>query len=52
MVQEHMNHMSSDMTKYYFRDDYEIRETLLYKSNKNGDQLIICTNNNYEILIF
>ena len=38
-IQEHMNHMSSDMTKYYFRDDYEIRETLLYKSNKDGSQL-------------
>lgn len=38
-VQEHMNHMSPDMTKYYFRDDYEIRETLLYKANKDGSQL-------------
>lgn len=38
-VQEHMNHISLEMTKYYFRDDYEIRETLLYKSNKDGSQL-------------
>lgn len=38
-LQEHMNHLSQEMTKYYFRDDDEMKETLIYKSNKDGTQL-------------
>lgn len=38
-VQEHMNHLSQEMTKYYFRDDNDLKETLIYKSNKDGTQL-------------
>lgn len=38
-IQEHMNHLSLEMTKYYFRDDDDLKETLLYKSNKDGTQL-------------
>ncbi|MGK4468368.1 transposase [Mammaliicoccus sciuri] len=38
-IQEHMNHLSFEMTKYYFRDDEDLKETLIYKSNKDGSQL-------------
>ncbi|MBO1219035.1 tyrosine-type recombinase/integrase [Mammaliicoccus sciuri] len=38
-IQEHMNHLPLEMTRYYFRDDEDLKETLLYKSNKDGTQL-------------
>ncbi|WP_026858140.1 tyrosine-type recombinase/integrase [Jeotgalicoccus psychrophilus] len=45
-IQEHMNHLSQEMTKYYFRDDEDLKETLLYKSNKEGTEIDIKLNDN------
>lgn len=47
-IQEHMNHLSQEMTKYYFRDDEDLKETLIYKSNKDGTQIDIALKNDLD----
>ena len=44
-IKEHMNHLTEEMTKHYFRSDESelslLKETLLKRSSKNGDNLTI-----------
>ncbi|MFD1707529.1 tyrosine-type recombinase/integrase [Siminovitchia sediminis] len=49
-IMKHMNHMSEEMTKHYFRDDYLVQETLLRRASKDGNSLEVDSNNQNSII--
>lgn len=38
-IKNHMNHLEEEMTKHYFRDDKNIKETLFRRSLESGESL-------------
>ncbi|MCY9692206.1 tyrosine-type recombinase/integrase [Paenibacillus alginolyticus] len=38
-IRRHMNHLEEEMTKHYFRDDTQVRETLANRAMKDGSLL-------------
>lgn len=49
-IMKHMNHMSEEMTKHYFRDDNLAQETLFRRASKDGNSLEVYPNNQNSIL--
>ncbi|SFL70305.1 tyrosine-type recombinase/integrase [Pelosinus propionicus] len=38
-IREHMNHMESEMTMWYFRDPESVKETLYYRASMDGTRI-------------